>query len=122
MGGGRWRASWLHVAHAAPALLLVLDREPDLPAGRAGHLHRIELLLRCQLPSAETHLLRVHPRRPRHGWHRDPLRIQLPVMREGDIRVRQQDMVLPVPPRLLHRNADTLGRPAGRRRREIAGG
>ena len=40
-GWGHRTASCLHVAHAAPALLLVLDREPDLPAGRAeiGRAH-----------------------------------------------------------------------------------
>ncbi|KAE8790158.1 hypothetical protein D1007_35481 [Hordeum vulgare] len=37
---GRRRVSWLYSAHAAPALLLVLDRELDLPEGRVGCVHR----------------------------------------------------------------------------------
>ncbi|KAE8781878.1 hypothetical protein D1007_44818 [Hordeum vulgare] len=83
-GRGRRRA-WLHIAHVAPALLLVLEREPYLPFERVARVDGVESLLRCQLPPPVTHLLYVHPPRPQHVRHRDPLRFQMLVVGEGHI-------------------------------------
>ncbi|KAE8810208.1 hypothetical protein D1007_13092 [Hordeum vulgare] len=69
-----------------------------------------------------AHLLRMHPRRPRHGRHRNPLRIQMPTVRQRDIVVRERHAVLSVPPRLVHRDTQTLTRPVGRRRRRDGAG
>ncbi|KAE8783910.1 hypothetical protein D1007_42551 [Hordeum vulgare] len=112
MTGGWRRASRLHVTHAVVALLLVLERETDLLVGRVGRVWRVEPLLWRQLTPAATHLLRVHARLLRHGQHRDPLRIHMPVVREGDVGVLQRNAVLRVPPRLVHRDADAFARPA----------
>ncbi|KAE8817683.1 hypothetical protein D1007_04794 [Hordeum vulgare] len=114
---GQRMASWLYVAHVTPTLLLVFDREPDLPVRGVGRVGKILPQLRRQHRPTAAHLLRVQPCRPRHGRDRDPLRIHMLVVREGDVGVRQRHAVLQVPPRLVHRDVHMLARPAGRRRR-----
>ncbi|KAE8788765.1 hypothetical protein D1007_37128 [Hordeum vulgare] len=86
------------------ALLLVFEGEPSLLVGRVGAVLKQSTLLRRELRATPAHLVVVHSLAPQNRRDRYPLRIQVPKVRQHDVRVGEGLPVLPVPPRLVHQD------------------
>ena len=98
-------------------MLLVFEGEPSLPVRRVGGVLGQPTLLRREQRAAPAHLVVVRPLGPRNRRHRDPVWIQMPMVRQRHVGVGEGLPVLPVPPRLVHRDVQAPATRAETRRR-----
>lgn len=98
-------------------LLLVFEGEPSLLVRRVGGVLGQPTLLWCEQRATPVHLVVVRQLGPRNRRHRDPVWIQMPMVRQRHVGVGEGLPVLPVPPCLVHRDVQAPASRTETRRR-----